>query len=64
MQGNGQILQSGSFTPDFSECYTIPVYDTKKKKYMQHKHPSRAMKKRETQALIEESELDDDYFEK
>lgn len=61
MQGNGQILDSGEFVPDFSDCIVIPVYDTKKKKYMETKYPSRAKKKRETQQLIDEEEYDDDF---
>jgi len=64
MQGDGQILESGSITPDFSDYYTIPAYDTKEKKYMQHKHPSRAMKKRQARELIKESEIYNDDFEK
>lgn len=63
MNGKGEVLDSGSFSPDFSDCITIPVYDTtpeqrkkavQSKKYKEYKNPSRAQKKRELQRLIDE----------
>lgn len=63
MNGKGEVLNSGVFIPDFSDCIVIPAYDTvKEKKYQQKKHPSRAQKKRQTLELIKDYE--DEEFEK
>lgn len=65
MQGNGEILDSGTITPDFSDCITIPVYDitsNQMKKRQRLKNPTRAMKKRETEEFIQEYQ-DEEEFE-
>lgn len=63
MTGKGEILDSISYTPDFSDFYTIPAYDnSKSEKYRRLKHPDRAAKKRETAKMIKDYE--DEEFEK
>ena len=67
MQGNGEILDSGSLVPDFSDCITIPVYDNipnQVQKRRRLKNPTRAMKKKELNDLIREYEEDEDEFER
>lgn len=62
MQGNGEILDSGSLTPDFSDCITIPVYDNipnQVQKRNRLKNPTRAMKKRDLEEQIREYEEDE-----
>lgn len=65
MTGNGQVLESGQIVPDFSDCITIPAYDTriKDRKYRQQKHPSRAKRKQELIDLIDEELADDEELE-
>lgn len=65
MSGKGEILDSGTLEPDFTDCITIPVYDNTiaDKKYREHKHPSRAQKKQDLRRLIEEYEAEDDELE-
>lgn len=71
MQGNGEILDSGSFKPEpASEYIVIPVYNNtpeqeaerkKKAKAKRLKNPTRAMKKQELKRLIEEEENEIDF---
>lgn len=71
MQGNGEILDSGSFKPEpASEYIVIPVYDNipeqneerkKRAKAKRLKNPTRAMKKQELKRLIEEEENEIDF---
>lgn len=71
MQGNGEILDSGSFEPEpASEYIVIPVYDNtpeqneerkRKAKAKRLKNPTRAMKKQELKRLIEEEENEIDF---
>lgn len=71
MQGNGEILDSGSFEPESaSEYIVIPVYDNtpeqneerkKRAKAKRLKNPTRAMKKQELKRLIEEEENEIDF---
>lgn len=71
MQGNGEILDSGSFEPEpASEYIVIPVYDNtpeqneerkKRAKAKRLKNPTRAMKKQELKRLIEEEENEIDF---
>lgn len=71
MQGNGEILDSGSFKSEFaSEYIVIPVYDNtpeqneerkKRAKAKRLKNPTRAMKKQELKRLIEEEENEIDF---
>lgn len=59
MKGNGEIVQTGTYTPDFSDCIVIPCYPNDRiseKKYRECKNPSRARKKKELQQLLEEYE--------
>lgn len=63
MTGKGEILDSISYTPDFSDFYTIPAYNnSKSEKYRRLKHPDRAAKKQETAKMIKDYE--DEEFEK
>ena len=61
MNGRGEIMGSGTFEPDFTDCIVIPAYDNeiKDKKYKEYKHPSRAKKKQQMKKLIEEYEEDE-----
>lgn len=71
MQGNGEILDSGSFEPEpASEYIVIPVYNNtpeqneerkRKAKAKRLKNPTRAMKKQELKELIEEAEEEIDF---
>lgn len=71
MQGNGEILDSGSFKPEpASEYIVIPVYNNtpeqneerkRKAKVKRLKNPTRAMKKQELRRLIEEEENEIDF---
>lgn len=57
LNGKGEVINSATIVPDFSDCYTIPVYDNKKsEKYRRLKHPNRAAKKQETRKLIDDYE--------
>ena len=64
MNGRGEIMGSGTFEPDFTDCIVIPAYDNeiKDKKYKEYKHPSRAKKKQQMKKLIEEYEEDELEF--
>ena len=71
MQGNGEILDSGSFEQEpASEYIVIPVYNNtpeqeaerkRKAKSKRLKNPTRAMKKQELKRLIEEEENEIDF---
>lgn len=63
--GRGEVQESGQIVPDFSDCITIPAYDTrvKDRKYRQQKHPSRAQRKQELLDLLDEEFADDDELE-
>ena len=65
MTGNGEVLESGQIVPDFSDCITIPAYDTrvKDRKYRQQKHPSRAQRKQELFDILDEIAAEDEELE-
>ena len=64
MTGRGEVLDSGTFEPDWSDCITIPVYDNsvKSKKYREYKNPTRAQNKQELRRIVEEYE-EEDYLD-
>ena len=71
MQGDGKVLDSGSFEPEPAQEYiVIPVYNNtpeqeaerkKRLKAKRLKNPSRAMKKQELRKIIEEEENEIDF---